>query len=196
MDKPKNNVESLSAVRNRDCQRRQEDDHFPHMSPSGGTISHLRLIIWLCQLFPLDWCCMAAKCELFLFYLFFLNMKKMRQKNTSNLSTAQFLISFCIAHFVHLCYAQQTQRQCNVDFPLFCPLCPWVVLLCCLVCVRSSEGTPKLRSEMLIRLDDSLWLGKQTLTIVALSVDVATVKLLHMQCMFFLRCLNVIKRSL
>lgn len=60
------------------------------------------------------------------------------------------------------------------------------------MCVRSSEGTPKLWSEMLIRRDDSLWLGKQTLTIVAFSVDAATVKLLHVQHIAcFLRCQNV-----
>lgn len=89
MDKPKKKKPSImlnpSALLNRDCQRRQENDHFPHVSPSGVTISHLRLIIWLCQLLPLDWHWMAAKCELFLFLFF--EIWKSEKKNHLHLNT-------------------------------------------------------------------------------------------------------------
>lgn len=60
--KKQRSAESLSTVKNRGCQRRQENDHFPHESPSGVTVSHLRLLISLGQLFPLDWYRIAAKC--------------------------------------------------------------------------------------------------------------------------------------
>lgn len=55
--KKQHNVESLSTIRNhdQDRRRRQKNDLFPHMSPSGFPIAHLRLLISLGQSFPLDW---------------------------------------------------------------------------------------------------------------------------------------------
>lgn len=91
------------------------------------------------------------------------------EKDTLNLNTvlAKVLDMFFIVTFSAFleCTTDLDPVQCRFFF--FCPLCLQGVLLCCLMCVRSSVGTPELWSEMLIRRDDSLWLRKQTLTIVA-----------------------------